>query len=441
MRTSWRWRTLGALGGLGLMVAMAGCGNSDDTQSADEPSADEPVTITVWDTFSTPNAKPGVDKIIEQFEAEHPNVTVEREVFNPDDLKSTARTALAGGRGPDVLYYDVGPANAELLIKADLLAPMSDVPGVEPDQLLSPWGVDQGAFEGESYGLPQEADLLGMFYNDELMDELGLTPPETMDDFIPFCEKAKAAGYVPIAIADQEGWEAYHQFAMLANNALGQEATRNLLLDNEGNWDTDEMTQALQTWFIDMNEAGCFPDHVTGTTYENGFALFKGGKAVAAANGAWFADELDGLPNADQITFTRFPQIGDQDPVYPATAGSAWYVTKSGAENGDAVSEFLNYLYSPDATQMWVEEVGAVPASTSEVDASSVGPVTGQVISNLQAGLSGSDSPLGYFVDTTAPPEFVEQVGSGFQQMFTGDLSAEDQIAKLQEIWDQTATS
>ena len=74
--------------------------------------------------------------------------------------------------------------------------------------------------------MPLQTDLIGMYYNKTLLDQEGMTVPETLDELVAFCGQATEKGYIPIAFADNPGWQAFHQFSMTANQMVGPEAMR-----------------------------------------------------------------------------------------------------------------------------------------------------------------------------------------------------------------------
>jgi raffinose/stachyose/melibiose transport system substrate-binding protein len=61
---------------------------------------------------------------------------------------------------------------------------------------------------GEIYELPEQMTATHVMYaNHRLMDELGLTFPATLDELIAQGEVIRAAGLVPIAMSNKDGWQ------------------------------------------------------------------------------------------------------------------------------------------------------------------------------------------------------------------------------------------
>ena len=80
------------------------------TQAPDETAAEElapepegETTLVVWDVMTRPEENAILDKLIADYEAANPGVTVLREAKSFDDLKTTAALALSNPDGPDIV--------------------------------------------------------------------------------------------------------------------------------------------------------------------------------------------------------------------------------------------------------------------------------------------------------------------------------------------------
>ena len=89
--------------------------------------AQEPVTLVVWDQFDDQPDSEAMDMLIDAFEEAHPNITVDRQAYDFQDLHVVLRTALASGTGPDVFYYGGGAGFLGPLVDAGLVMPLEDV--------------------------------------------------------------------------------------------------------------------------------------------------------------------------------------------------------------------------------------------------------------------------------------------------------------------------
>src|SRR4051812_34098853 len=187
-----------------MAVLVAGCGAapggskkaaSAPTTTAIATEAAKPdisklgnVTLTVWDQQVRGGQNKEVSELNKQFMAKYPNVKIERTKKSFDDLQKTLKLAVSGSNAPDVVQANQGYPQMGALVKAKLLRPISDYAKVYgwndrySSALLalnsfSPDGKQFGT--GNLYGLSQNGEIVGLFYNKDMV----ATPPGSFADF------------------------------------------------------------------------------------------------------------------------------------------------------------------------------------------------------------------------------------------------------------------
>ncbi|MBW3632543.1 MAG: extracellular solute-binding protein [Chloroflexi bacterium] len=401
-----------------------------------DAQAQEPVELRVWDQFTNPTESENAEAIYAAFEEQNPNVTITRESFSTDQMRDVVNTAISSGTGPDVIFYDAGPGYAGVLADADLLLPLEDYASQHgwTERVAEP-AIEATTIDGTLYGMPLQTDLIGMYYNQTLLEQEGLEVPQTLDELVTFCGEAVEKGYIPTAFADNDGWPAFHQFSMTANQMVGPDGIQ-ALLNNEGSWDTPEIVTAIEAFFVTLRDAGCFPEDPVAIPYEDGNSLFYNGEALLHTTGSWLIAEIEEQMPDFEVGFVPFPEIeGGVGRVWISGVGSAWYIA-SATQNPDEAAAFIDYLFSQEAVEQWIE--GSRYFVPVEVDTANIeiGPLNSQVIETLQtAGDEGVQ--FGYNVDVLAPPEFNEMMSSGFQAILVGGKTAEQQAADLEAAWNE----
>ncbi|MDQ4045325.1 MAG: extracellular solute-binding protein [Chloroflexota bacterium] len=392
----------------------------------------------MWDQFTDPAESAAVDAIYESFTEQNPNITITREVIQTEQMRQTANTALASGTGPDVIFYDAGAGYAGVLAEAGLIIPLEDMADQYgwrerfPEQTL-----DATSIDGTLYGLPLQVDLIGMYYNQTLLEQEGYEIPQTVEELKTLCQEASGAGYVPMAFANNPGWQAFHQFSMMTTNMIGPEALEALLYENQGSWDSPEITEAIGTYFVELQEAGCFSEDANALTQDDALAMFLSGQSLMFPTGSWEIQNFTGeqVPEGTEITMMPFPEPeGGQGSYWVSGVGSAYYISAN-SPNQEAAGQFLDYLFSDATAGRWVQEAQyLVPMSvdTSEMD---LPPLFAHMIGQLDLAASG-EIQLGYNIDVIAPPEFNETMMSGFQAVIAGDRTPEEQASLLQAAWE-----
>ncbi|GGM16365.1 ABC transporter substrate-binding protein [Promicromonospora citrea] len=180
-------RAVGAVAAAGaLALALTACGSgSDDPGTAQEVSPqdvaaalEEGGELLVWAW------EPTLDQVVEDFEAEYPNVDVElANVGTGNDHYVALQNAIGAGSGvPDVAqveYYALPQFSI-----AGSLADLAPFGASELDGTYSP-GTWNAVTDGDAvYGLPMDSGPMALFYNAKTFEEAGVEVPATWDEFL-----------------------------------------------------------------------------------------------------------------------------------------------------------------------------------------------------------------------------------------------------------------
>ena len=181
---------------------LAGCGSSssgDDTQAAaggetagKGGSSDENITLRfAW--WGGDERNEATLKVIEQFEAAHPNITIEAEYGGSDGYHDKLATQLASGTAADIVQVDpeVFPTYVST---GDYFIDYKDY-----DMDLSNFDENyisleiNGRYDGKQLGLPTGISGSGMLVNKDLADAIGIdfSQPYTWSDLIDMGKKVR----------------------------------------------------------------------------------------------------------------------------------------------------------------------------------------------------------------------------------------------------------
>jgi raffinose/stachyose/melibiose transport system substrate-binding protein len=399
---------------------------------------DDTVELRIWDQFTDPAQSDAADAIYKAYEDAHPNVKITREAVASDQMRQTVNTAIASGTGPDIIFYDAGPGYAGVLANAGLLTPLdSYAEQYGWKDKIAAQSLEATSLNGQLYGLPLQVDLIGMYYNQTLLDQEGLTVPTTVEELKTFCQAAKDKDYTPIAFSDNPGWQAFHQFSMTANDMIGPDAMRALLTQNQGSWNTPEIVKAIQTYFVDLMNAGCYTSDVNALTYDDGSSLMYTGQSLLNTTGSWLISGIqENMPDQD-VRFAPFPSIdGAQGQYWVSGVGSAYYISAKSPHQDEAAA-LLDYFFSPDVVKQWIEQAGFFVPVQTDSSTLDVSPLYKSIIDVLQTGIGpNATAQFGYNVDVLAPPQFNEAMQNGFQAIISGQTTPEQLAADLQAAWE-----
>ena len=181
---------------------LAGCGSSSsghNTQAAaggetagKGGSSDENITLRfAW--WGGDERNEATLKVIEQFEAAHPNITIEAEYGGSDGYHDKLATQLASGTAADIVQVDpeVFPTYVST---GDYFIDYKDY-----DMDLSNFDENyisleiNGRYDGKQLGLPTGISGSGMLVNKDLADAIGIdfSQPYTWSDLIDMGKKVR----------------------------------------------------------------------------------------------------------------------------------------------------------------------------------------------------------------------------------------------------------
>lgn len=327
-------------------------------------------TIEYWQYTFAPR-QIAMDMLIEQFEAENPDVDV---IHNGDIAYENFRDEIAAsapaGVGPDVvtLFYGWIPAfvDAEYLIPL----PQDEFPPEWIESTFSPM-VAESKFLGEYWAIPTAVRSLALFYNKDLFEAAGLdpeAPPQTLDEFLEMAQQLTQydgngtgiENLVKMGYAPEMTGQAHHWFREVLIRQYGgvpySEDNRQVM------WNSPEGCEAFK-WLSDFETV-----YHTGSSdnfiYENATDAFINGDLAMHIDGSfrigtiansnpdlnYGVAELPAGPNGDRHTF-----------------GSYWThgITRQAAADPDKLDasiRFLKFITSPEAGTLWVNQVGELPA-------------------------------------------------------------------------------
>ncbi len=355
---------------------------------------------------------------------EESGIEVELETLDLDTMRTVLQTQLRSGEGPDVFGWGSGPGFGGALAEAGLVRDLT------ADYEERGWEVydfakERVTVDGKVYGLPGEAETIGLFYNKDVFAELGIDEPQSLADVEAASKTVREAGKTPMAVGDKEGWEGGHLLSMALSSAVGSEGME-ALVSGEKPWTSPEVVEALELW-RSYNEAGYLPKSPTGVDYDTSTAQFYSGDAAMIPTGSWLVAELE--DNADfEVGYIPFP-APDGPGIFAGGLGSGPYVS-AGTEHEEEAIEFLDFLASPEHAKWVVENLATIPPREVDTEGLEVSPLFAQVLEDT-AELSTSGD-FGYNIDVLVTDAFNEAMYDGMQAVFTGQATPEQVAANLE---------
>lgn len=351
-------------------------------------------------------------------------IAVDLRTLPTDTMRTVLQTQLRSGEGPDVFAWGSGPGFGGALARAGLVRDLTAA-YEENDWQVYDFAKERVTVDGKVYGLPGEAETLGVFYNKEIFTELGLSEPKSLADLEAVSAKVRQSGRTPMAVGDKEGWPGGHLLSMALSSAIGPDGMQELF-DGKRSWDSPEVVAALQVW-KDFEQAGTLPKSPTSVDYDDSTSLFFSGDAAMIPTGSWLVDELNG--NADfEVGYIPFP-APDGPGIFTGGLGSGPYVSAT-TQNADESIRFLDFLASPEHARWMAEKLQTIPPREVDTKGLQLTPLFAQVLDNT-AGLAQSGD-FGYNIDVMVPDAVNEALYDGMQAVFTGQQTPQEVAAALE---------
>jgi raffinose/stachyose/melibiose transport system substrate-binding protein len=408
------------LGGAGLVSAMlpgaAGCNGSHVK-----------VVRFFTGTRETAALEGALTEIhVDRFEEQHPDIDLQREALQPDEVRREIQSRLRSREPPDVFAYDTGPGFGGVLADAGLLRPLENA-YKEHSWDIYDWAKQQATYDGTVYGVPDQVEEIIVFYNKDLVPEV----PHTVEELRQISDELKGRGKIPLAFGNREQYPASHMFSIGTSNVLGREGLDDILY-GDGRWDTPEIEEAINLFFRDFVESAYYPKSPNALTYDGANALFYSGEAAMNPTGTWLVSEIVQAVQEFEVGFFPFPSIEGSGISPPAGVGTGWFVAKD-AKNPQEAITFIDYLLQDDTARLTIEKLNTIPAHPVDTEGLDVPELFKQVLDDLSEFPQAEAS--GYNIDVLAPQNFNEVMYTGFREVISGMRSPAEQAGALQLAW------
>ncbi|MCZ8515494.1 ABC transporter substrate-binding protein [Paenibacillus filicis] len=361
------------------IVALSGCSTKEET-SAVHPSGSQDIAneaqtksnkkITIrFYSYNLGNAVfgAGTQKLIDEFQASHPNISVEGVPVPITDLMTRVQADIAAGSPPDVAQLGFGAM--DLYVNGFGAVPLESI--VSPEEWkknfegFSPNGLALGKYNGKTYGLAFTFSTPVLFYNASLFKEAGLDPEkppttweQTKQQALQIVSKTKAQGiHVSGSTPTSGDW--------LVQSIIGSNGGSVLSDDRKKlNFDAPETIGALQMW-RDLVDSGASDKLNDNEAMEE---MSQGKLGMFLQSSAIQGSLLKGATSNNwELRAAEMPGFGTK-PTTPTNSGSALFILSKDAEKQKAAWEFLKFVTSERGYTIITSEIGYLPLRTSILD-------------------------------------------------------------------------
>ncbi|MBM6886766.1 carbohydrate ABC transporter substrate-binding protein [Pseudoflavonifractor phocaeensis] len=299
------------------------------------------------------------------------------ELVTDKKLEDVIGPAMQGGEYPDVIHLAVGreAGLTEQFIKDKNIAEITDVlsmtvPGEDVtvgDKIIPGFVNDNSTTnpyaDGKTYLAPMFYSPCGLFYNKGLFEEKGWEVPTTWDEMWELGDKAAAEGISLFTYPTTGYFDAF--FYALMYEAGGEDFFFDATHYAEGIWDSAE----AQTCFDIVEKLASYTNPITPAQandqdFTQNQQLVLDNKALFMPNGTWIVGEMAEAPRADGFEWgmTALPAITEGGDRYSYTFFEQMWIP-AGAANVDAAKQFIAFMYSDTAVDLFASAGAAQPVT------------------------------------------------------------------------------
>ncbi len=420
------------------VTAFAGCSSSSDSgESAEadseevtteEESAEGTVEETVVTIFHHMGEEPKINALqalADNFSANNPGVTFDIQSIDYGQYAQILKTKINAGESPDIIFRR--PKALPELIEEGMILDITDQAYIDnmQDAALPCLTIDD-----KVYGIVMDVTAIGVLYNKDVFDELGLEVPTTLDEYNQVIATLEENEVLPFARGYGDGWTAQLEY----------QSDQFYVLDEDPNFfgaiesgeksfsDYPQVAESLERWKERLNHGN---EDIFGTTDQRAYEMVATGEAAMINQGYWGMGTLQSLaPDANFGFFA--PPIDNETPPTAHVFGDDGFMIAKDSPNVEIANQFFEYMLSPEGSKIWAETSGQISfAKDSGVEITD--PAALQLLSYIESGNS-----FGQEDNATFSGAF-DSLYKEYQELFPAvkdEMSVEEFIQELDAEFD-----
>jgi len=360
------------------LFGAAACSDDGDSPGDEE----EQITLTV-DIFGEQGF--GYNELYEEFEAEHPNITIEERGAGlglGDYNERLVQQITAGAGAGDVVALEEGTI-VQFYAQTDKFVNLADHGASEVQGNFLPWKWEQGAPGGFVLGLGTDVGSMALCYRNDVMEAAGLPSDRdelagmwpTWEDFIAVGEQFVASG------VEQKFVDAATNFYNTVLMQMAGAGSGHTYYNPDNTLDLDNPDiRAAWDLTIQMIEADLSANLNSFSDEWN--AGFQSGTFATIGCPAWMTGVISGAAgeeNAGNWNVTDAPGDG-------GNWGGSFLAVTAESEHPAEAAELVKFLTSPEGQVAAFEALGNLPSSPQALGDTAVLEASNEYFSDAPTG-------------------------------------------------------
>ena len=428
--------TAGLLAGCGSSPTGAAEGGaseaalSGESEVAEEAAAGKAVTLKTVSMFggTDPNA-PVYEAIIEQYEKDNPNVTVEDSSATADnEWKASVVADFSVGNEPDVLQFFTD-AQSSNIIATDKLMTLEEIRAEYPDYAKDTLETALAGVtnpDGVQRAVPTTGFSEVLYCNKDLFDQYGLELPTDWDSLTTAVKTFKENGVIPIAVSLNN--IPYYWIEAFVLYSAGLDSYQSLPEIAPAEW-----VAGLEN-FKTLRDMGAFPEDTD--TVDNDYVgeLFKSKQAAMQLDGTWYAGGIEDKENTVAVAFPGVPDQKAEAGTITSGFSSGFYITRKAWEDPakrEAAVKFVMAQTSKEAVSQYWAKGGYVNKCATEVSTTETLTPLAQSIADVNAAAGNNFAGP---IDSRMDAEAFTNIVNSICDISTGAANTEDVLNDALEL-------
>ncbi|MGV9340270.1 N-acetylglucosamine/diacetylchitobiose ABC transporter substrate-binding protein [Streptomyces sp. NPDC003688] len=440
--------------GMGLLSACASSGGDGQGKAkAGEKTAKNPLGVNKtagmeFVLFDGGFGKEYAEDAVKIYEKDFPGAKVKFSATQK--IQSTLQPRFNQGNPPDLIdnsgaeQMDMGVlvGKKQLADLTPLLdAPSYDDPSKKVRDTLRPGIVEMGQFDGDPVWIMYYAyTVYGVWYSQKALDSLDEKYPETWDEMLKVCAKAKKKGMAGWTYAGKYPY--YIPFSLYPMiGKVGGVEVLNAIDNLEPNAWKHPAVKACFEAYYELYKKGYVLRGTPGLDHIQSQTAWAKGEALFIPNGSWVENESANVIPADFDLAVSAPTGIDGSDKMPF--GTIWasggepFVVPAKAANAAGGMEQLRIMLSEASSKSFTAKVKSLTAFNGGTDGITLTP-------GLKSGVAALRKAGTNVVNPRIPDWYVqlekEKIGvSGLGEMMAGRITPAEAIKRIQGYADEAA--
>lgn len=351
------------------VMGLVGCGNGQQEQpmGGGLNESGELVGTFELQIFAGGYGSQAWEEIIAAFEEEHPKLDVI--AYMDPNVNKQMQTRWIQGNPPDFAFLAGSNLPIETYLEENLLMDLTEFYETgkmyDSEELLKDH-INAGLvpyYNGRIRQLPIIMETYGMWYDEALYKEYGLTQATNFDELMALSADAKAKGLNALVYPGQNAGYLVWGMVMPAVAAYGQEFFDKICLASDAEAFRDQRFIDVLKRLEQFADAGYVQQGTVSLNHIQSQMQWLSHSALMIPNGLWLENEMKkDIPDGFVMRYATSPlTAADQTPTI--ISSSATVGIPEAAKNKDAALEFLRFLYAPENIVKFTE-MANVPNAT-----------------------------------------------------------------------------